>query len=246
MDSEEDTYELVYWTGIPGRGEFVRLALEQAGARYVDVAREQGGDDTVVQQLADPALAHPPFAAPFLRHGRRVIGQTAAILLYLGPRHGLVPDDDEGRLWVHQIQLTLADLVAEAHESHHPIAASLYYEQQQPEAARRSACFRAQRIPKFLGWLNTVLERNPARSGWLAGERVSYADLSAFQVIEGLRYAFPRAAGQALAERPALAALAERVRALPNIAAYLASQRRLPFNEMGIFRRYAELDGEGG
>ncbi|HVI32724.1 glutathione S-transferase [Phenylobacterium sp.] len=236
-------YELYYWPTIQGRGEFVRLALEQAGADYVDVGRDGArGMRALLEGLEDEGAVRPPFAPPYLKDGEVVVGQTAAILLYLGPRLGLAPDDEPGRLWTHQIQLTLADLVAEAHDTHHPISVDLYYEDQKPEAARRAQAFRRERIPKFLGWLETVLARNPAGSGWLVGDRVTYADLSAFQVVEGLRYAFPQATAAALGSSPGLADLAERVRALPRIAAYLASDRRIPFNEEGIFRRYPELD----
>ncbi|CAN7272798.1 glutathione S-transferase [Phenylobacterium sp. LjRoot219] len=238
-------YELYYWPNIQGRGEFVRLALEQAGADYVDVARETGpgrGMDALLALLDDPKQTHPPFAPPVLRDGDQLVAQTAAILLHLGPRLGLAAKDEAARLWTHQIQLTIADLVAEAHDTHHPIGVDLYYEDQKPEAARRAAEFRRERIPKFAGWLETILVRNPAGSGWLVGPALSYADLSAFQIVEGLNYAFPAAAARTLKKTPKLAALAEQVRALPNIAAYLASPRRIPFNEEGIFRRYPELD----
>jgi glutathione S-transferase len=240
-------YELYYWPGIQGRGEFVRLALEQAGAAYVDVARSEspdGGIGALMRGLR--AGDHPPFAPPYLKDGDVVIGQTAAILLYLGPRLGLAPADEAGRLWVHQIQLTISDLVEEAHDTHHPIGGSLYYEDQKPEALRRAEEFRRERLPKFFGWLETVLQRNPAKSGWLVDAGVTYVDLSAFQIVEGLTYALPRAAAQALEAAPALRALAERARALPNIAAYLASERRIAFNREGIFRAYPELDGPAG
>ncbi|MDE2487715.1 MAG: glutathione S-transferase, partial [Alphaproteobacteria bacterium] len=236
-------YELYYWPGIQGRGEFVRLALEQAGADYVDVARGRGegrGVQALIHFLEAQSVARPPFAPPFLKDGELVVGQTAAILLYLGPRLGLAPADEAGRIWTHQIQLTIADLVAEAHDTHHPVDVGLYYEDQKPEAARRAAAFRADRIPKHLGWLDKVLARNQLEQetapGWLVGDRLSYVDLSAFQIVEGLRYAFPNATAAALAQTPGLTALADRVAALPNVAAYLASDRRIPFNEDGIFR----------
>jgi len=238
-------YELYYWPSIQGRGEFVRLALEQAGAEYVDVAREKGSGRGVPALMAlldargDP---HPPFAPPFLKDGDLVIGQTAAILLHLGPKLGLAPREARRRLWTHQIQLTIADLVAEAHDTHHPVGVDLYYEDQKPEAFRRAEGFRRDRIGKYLTWLERNLLRNPRGDRWLVGGRVTYADLSAFQVVEGLRYAFPKATARVLGETPKLAGLAERVRALPNISAYLASRRRIPFNEQGIFRRYPELD----
>jgi len=238
------TYELYYWPSIQGRGEFVRLALEQAGADYVDVARSDaaGGIKALMRTLGDKTLAHPPFAPPFLKDGDILVGQTAAILLHLGPKLDLAPKDEAGRLWAHQIQLTIADLVLQAHDTHHPLGGDLYYDDQKPEAARRTKGFREQRIPKFLGWFERILERNNAPSGWLVGETVTYADLSAFQVVEGLKYAFPRATTRVLHDTPRLANLAERVKTLPKISAYLASPRRIEFNEDGIFRRYPELD----
>lgn len=237
------SYELYYWPSIQGRGEFVRLALELAGAPYEDVARTRGVK-ALMADMGAKDQPHPAFAPPYLKDGGLVIGQTSTILAYLGPRLGLAPDDEAGRLWTQQIQLTLADLVAEAHDTHHPVGVGLYYKDQKPEALRRAAEFRDQRISKFLGWLETILARNPAGPDWLVGSTVTYADTSAFQVVEGLRYAFPRAAAKALADTPRLAALADRVKALPNIAAYLASDRRIPFNEDGIFRHYPELDGD--
>ena len=238
------TYQLYYWPSIQGRGEFVRLALDQAGAAYVDVARsdEAGGVKALMRAMGDRLAKHPPFAPPFLVDGDIVVGQTAAILLYLGPKLGLAPKDEAGRLWTHQIQLTLADLVLEAHDSHHPLGGDLYYEDQKPEAARRAKLFREGRIPKHLGWLERILEANDSASGWLVGSDLTYADLSAFQVVEGLRYAFPRATDRALGDTPRLTRLADQVKALPTIAAYLASPRRIAFNEEGIFRRYPELD----
>ena len=244
-------YELHYWPGIQGRGEFVRLALEAAGADYVDVARgdprDGAGLPAMLHYLEDPGVARPPFACPFLVDGRTVVGQTAAILLYLGPRLGLVPRAEADRLWLHQIQLTIADLVQEVHDLHHPIASSLYYEDQRPEALRRAADFRRNRLPKFLAWFEAVLERNPGNDARavprLPGARLSYADPSLFQVVEGLRYAFPKAARKALKKAPGVVALHEGVAAHRRLRKYLESERRIAFNEDGIFRRYPELDG---
>ena len=235
-------YELHYWPTIQGRGEFVRLALEDAGARYRDVARggkvEGGGEAALMARMAKQA--RPPFAPPFLVDGDLVVGQTANILLHLGPSLGLAPEDEADRLWVNQIQLTLADLVAEAHDTHHPLGAADYYEDQKPEARRRAEGFRKQRIPKFLAWFEAILVRQ-GDDAWLVGGKATYADLSLFQVVEGLTYAFPKA--MAKAKAPRVAALADRVRVRPNISAYLASPRRIAFNEEGIFRHYPELDG---
>lgn len=239
-------YELHYWPSIQGRGEFVRLALEAADAAYVDVARGAASDGqgmaAMQRLLGDPALPTPPFAPPVLRDGDLVIGQTAAILLHLGPKLGLVGRSARDRIWTHQIQLTIADMVDEAHDVHHPVGAGLYYEDQKPEALRRARGFCAERMPKYLNWLEEVIGRNPAASGHLVGRRTSYADLSLFQLVEGLRYAFPKAAERALGATPAVLALHERIAALPRVAAYLRSERRIAFNESGIFRRYPELD----
>ena len=229
-------YELFYWPSIQGRGEFVRLALEEAGEDYEDVARGPGGVDALMAALKEGPT--PAFAPPFLRAGGMTIGQTAAILMFLGERHGLAPQDTAGRLWTHQLQLTIADLVGEAHDTHHPVGSSLYYDDQKEEARRRAADFTAARIPKFFNYFGHVLGERE----FLAGAMLTYADLSLFQVLEGLDYAFPKATARALAGHPNLAAVRQRIAARPRIAAYLRSPRRIPFNEDGIFRRYPELD----
>ncbi len=234
-------YELFYWPGIQGRGEFVRLALEEAAADYVDVARERG-TGALMRLWNASDIATPSFAPPFLRHGKRVIGQTANILLYLGERHGLAPKAEAAKLWTHQIQLTIADLVVEAHDTHHPLGGAFYYEDQKAELLKRAKLFRDSRIPRFLGWFETILAANPKGADCLVGARTSYADLSLFQAVEGLAYAFPNAMAKRLAEVPKVAALRDRVAARPRIRAYLQSDRRLPFNEDGIFRHYPELD----
>ncbi|MDQ1831095.1 glutathione S-transferase [Massilia scottii] len=234
------TYELYYWPTIQGRGEFIRLALEEAGAAYVDVGRQKNGAGKVAAALA--AQATPSFAPPFLTAGALTIGQTANILLYLGARHGLAPRAEAGRLWVHQLQLTIADLVNEAHDTHHPVGVSLYYEDQEKEARRRAADFIGNRIPKFLSYFEGVLQQPKRRDGFLVGSRLSYADLSMFQVMEGLRYAFPKAMKRLEPDYPGLVALHDHVAQRPNIAAYLGSKRRIAFNEDGIFRHYPELD----
>lgn len=240
-------YELYYWPTIQGRGEFVRLALEEAGLDYVDVARGRGGEDKMFQLLDGERVERPSFAPPFLKAGDFLIGQTANILLYLGARHGLAPKAEAGRLWAHQLQLTIADLVQEVHDAHHPIASSLYYEDQRKEARRRAADFLQTRAPKFLGYFERVLERNQKgatgrRGGHLISARLTYPDLSLFQVVEGLRYAFPNAMRRIETDCPRVVALHERVKARPRLKAYLASKRRVPFSEEGIFRHYPELD----
>ncbi len=235
-------YELYYWPGIQGRGEFVRLALEDSGAAYVDVVREKGMA-AMTAFLDGGEIATPPFAPPFLKDGKLVIGQTANILLHLGDRLGLAPKTEAGRLWTHQIQLTVTDFVVEAHDTHHPLGVDFYYEDQKPEAARRTAMFQKSRMPKFLSWFERILERNPKGDRHLVGARATYADLSLFQLVEGLRYALPKAAAKALKKTPRVVALHDRVAERPRLAKYLASERRLPFNEHGIFRHYPELDG---
>src|SRR5215469_13991149 len=237
-------YELYYWPTIQGRGEFVRLALEELGQSYVDVARRpnrSGGVPAMMTMLDGKRIKHPPFAPPFLRSGELIIGQTANILLFLGMRHGLAPKSDAGRYWTHQLQLTIADLVVETHDTHHPIASGLYYEDQRREAKLRAADFLKYRVPKFLGYFERVL----AKSGgpYLLARKLTYADLSLFQMLEGLRYAFPNAMRRQEKKIPRVLTLHERVVQRPRIAAYVASKRRIPFNEEGIFRHYQELDG---
>jgi glutathione S-transferase len=236
-------YELYYWPSIQGRGEFVRLALEDAGADYLDVARvPKRGMSAMMRLMESRSNRYSPFAPPFLKAGKLIIAQTANILLYLGPRLDLVPKNEASRLWAHQLQLTVADWVAEAHDTHHPIAGSLYYEEQKAEAKRRAADFTASRLPKFFDYFEQILKRNPKRSEYLLGKKVSYVDLSMFQMIAGLRYAFPRAMAQLEPKYRRLVALHDRLSIRPRLAAYLRSDRRIPFNQQGIFRYYPELD----
>lgn len=238
-------YELFYWPSIQGRGEFIRLALEQAGAEYLDVARQDGrgmGIDAMLHMMQGPSLDRPPFAPPFLRSGKLVIAQTANILHYLGPRLGLVPKAEASRLWAHQLQLTVEDLVIDIHDTHHPIAMSLYYEDQKPESRRRAKYFIEERAPELLDYFENVLQRNPGKRGYMVGRSLSYIDLSMFQLIAGLRYAFPKMMARFEKNIPGLVSLHEAVAQRPNIRAYLASERRLQFNQDGIFRYYAELD----
>ncbi len=234
------SFELYYWPTIQGRGEFVRLALEDAGAPYIDVARRPGGMKALTRFLAgkEPGLA--PFAPPFLRDGRLVVAQTANILAYVAPRLGLVPDQESARAAANQIQLTIADLVAEAHDVHHPVSVDLYYKDQKSEAKRNAEGFRNERMPKYLRYFEQLL--GPQKSAHPVGRAHSYVDLSLFQVVEGLRYAFPRAMKRLARSTPRLIALHDRVADRPNVAKYLASMRRIPFNEDGIFRHYPELD----
>ena len=232
-------YELYYWPGIQGRGEYVRLALEDASAHYADVARSERGMAAMMKMM-EARNGTPPFAPPFLKAGRLVIGQTANILLYLGSRHGLAPKAEAGRLWVHQLQLTITDFVTEIHDTHHPLGPSLYYEDQRPQAKKRTEEFWKERVPKYLGYFERLLKSNGGF--YLTGRRAAYVDLSLFQIVEGLRYAFPKRMKAFEREIPGLIDLRDRVTARPNIKAYLASERRIAFNEDGIFRRYKALD----
>ena len=234
-------YELYYWPTIQGRGEFVRLALEEAGADYVDVARRgKRGMAAMTKLLEGKRLPHPPYAPPFLKAGKDIIGQTALILHYLGPKLNLSPRDEAGRLWAHQLQLTVTDLVVHIHDTHHPISGWLYYEEQKPAAKRRTADFWRYRVPKFLGYFERVLEHNGGH--YMVGRKLTYVDLSLFQIVEGLRYAFPRRMKRFEKKIPLLVALRDRVAKRPRIAAYLASERRIPFSQWGIYRYFKELD----
>jgi glutathione S-transferase len=232
-------YQLYYWPDIQGRGEYVRLTLEDAGADYDDVARGAGGTGAMTAMM-EAGKGTPPFAPPFLKAGKLVIGQTANILLFLGARHGLAPKAEAGRLWVHQMQLTIADLVLEVHDTHHPLGPTQYYEDQKAPAKKRSADFWKERVPKYLGYFEDIVEANGG--AYVTGRRLTYVDLSLFQIVEGLRYAFPKHM-QAFEENvPRLVELRDRVAERPNIKTYLASERRIPFNVQGIFRHYKELD----
>jgi glutathione S-transferase len=232
-------YELYYWPSIQGRGEYVRLALEDAGADYADVARSDRGMAAMMKMM-EARTGTPPFAPPFLKAGKLVIGQTANILLYLGSRHGLAPKTEAGRLSLHQLQLTVADFVLEVHDTHHPLGPSLYYEDQRAPAKKRSEEFWNERVPKYLGYFERLLKGNGG--SYLTGRRITYVDLSLFQLVEGLRYGFPRRMKAFERGVPGLIGLRDRVAGRSNIRAYLASDRRIAFNEDGIFRRYKALD----
>ncbi|CAB3770481.1 glutathione S-transferase family protein [Paraburkholderia humisilvae] len=242
------TYELYYWDGLQGRGEFVRLALEEAGADYIEVARGDEhdglGTGAMMAVMDSKSEPYPPFAPPFLKDGDLLIAQTANILFYLGPRHGLAPGVDSLRYVVNGLQLTIADMVTEAHDTHHPLSGSLYYEEQKDAAKVRAADFIDHRIPKFMGYFERVLKQNPAgdRDPYLVGDSLTYVDLSMFQLIDGLYYAFPRAMKSFPKRYPRLAALHDAVLERPRIAAYLDSDRRITHNESCVFRHYPELD----
>jgi glutathione S-transferase len=232
-------YQLYYWPEIQGRGEFVRLALEEGGADYVDVARvRRSGVDTMIGMMRRGRGRRSPYAPPFLKSGKLVIAQAALILHHLGPRLGLVPRSEADRLWAHQLQLTITDFVKEIHDTHHPISSALYYEQQRGAAKQYTRAFWQHRVPKMLGYFESVVARGP----YVFGRKASYVDLSLFQIVDGLRYAFPKRMKRFERTIPKLVALHDSVAKRPRIAAYLASKRRIAFNESGIFRRYKPLD----
>lgn len=236
------TYELYYWDGIPGRGEFVRLALEEAGVDYREMGKGDAGTRAIMAYLDDQSGLYPPFAPPFLKDGDLIVSHVANILDYLGGKHGLAPGEEQARIFAKGLQLTLTDLVAEAHDTHHPLGIDDYYEDQKPEAKRRSKAFIENRIPKFLGYFETVIARNPAESGFAVGNGLTTVDLSLFHVVDGLRYAFPRATSDFDRRFPKVMTLHGTVASRPNIATYLASDRRMNFNESDVFRHYPELD----
>jgi glutathione S-transferase len=242
------TYELYYWPGLQGRGEFVRLALEEAGASYIDVARGPQthglGMTAMTKVLKSKIEPNIPFAPPFLKDGDLIVSHVANILMYLGPKLGLAPKEEPLRYVANGLQLTITDIIAEVHDTHHPIATTLYYEDQKDAAKARSTEFIKHRIPKFMGYFELILKRNPKGDTQVVGDSLTYVDLSLFQLIDGLRYAFPRATRTFHADYPTLTALHDAVRERPNISRYLASKRRIPFNESGIFRHYPELDHE--
>ena len=239
-------YELYYWPGIQGRGEYVRLALEYAGAKYVDIAlvpeKKGGGVPALERYIEGGDIERPPFAPPFLKAGKLVLGQTANILEFLGQRLKLAPRDVGGRHWVNQLQLTVADFIVEAHDVHHPIGGGLYYEEQKGPAKRRAKEFLGTRVPKFLGYFERVISRNAEGGPGMVGPRITYADLSLAQVVAGLRFAFPRAMSKVTPQYPKVARLHDFVFSRPRIRRYVTSRRRLDFNNSDLFRHYRELD----
>lgn len=190
--SKDVPYHLVYWPGLPGRGEHVRLALEEAGASYTDTAHIKDGINEVLAQIDSKNIGDdtspPPLAPPILKHGDLTINQTPNILLYLGPKLGLAPkpgdDDEDGLFIVNELALTALDgLSNEPHDCHHPIASGLYYEDQKEESLRKSKDYVANRLPKFVGYFERVLKSKASGDGpWLYGGKLTYADLVLFQV----------------------------------------------------------------
>ena len=233
-------YNLWYWPTIQGRGEFVRLPLEAAGIDYDDCARTHGAEAMMAEM--ERHTKRGPFAPPYLELDGLVIAQVANILMYFGERHQLAPSNMAERLWLNQLQLTIADLVTEVHNVHHPIDGQAYYEDQKPEALRAAAQFRDHRLPKFLAHFETTVDSNPG--DWLVDHRWTYTDTSLFQVIEGLRYMFPKRMATLEPDYPSTIRIHDQAADLPGIRAYIKSDRRLPFSTEGIFRHYPELDAE--
>lgn len=238
-------YRLYYWPSLQGRGEFVRLVLEEIGASYTDVARlsedEGGGVQEIIKLTQGKRDGLLPFAPPILEDGDLILAQTANICAYLGQKHGLAPASLEAQAHALQLQLSIMDLVSEVHDSHHPVSAMMYYEDQKEEAAKRAIAFTSKRLPKFLHYFEQVLSRN-TNPHHLVQDALSYVDLSMFQLLSGLQYAFPHAYSRETASTPLLLALHKEIAQRPKLQAYLQSPRRLPFNEDGIFRHYPELD----
>lgn len=255
-NGDNQAYKLIYWPSIPGRGEHIRLAFEATGTPYSDVSNEsKDGISAVLEQISDKNHGNenspPPLAPPVLQHGDQVtISQTPNILLYLGPKLGLVPDttnDPIGIYHVNALALTALDGFSnEAHDTHHPIATGDYYEDQKPEALKKAKDYRAARLPKFLGYFQRVLDGPASQGGeYLYGGQLTYADLVLFGTLDGVTFAFPKrlAALRASGKYDKVFALYDRVKEHEKIKAYLASDRRQKFSN-GIYRHYPELDGD--
>lgn len=252
--SKDVPYELIYWPGIPGRGEHIRLALEEAGATYTDSAHQKDGINSVLSQIDAKNLGDasnpPPLAPPILKHGDLLISQTSNILMYLAPRLGLVPsaEEDEDAIYkINALALTALDgLSNEPHDCHHPVATSLYYEDQKTESKRKSQDYIANRLPKFLGYFERVLQGEASKGGkWLYGGNFTYADLVLYQCLDGVKFAFPNATKRIEKEGKfgKVFELHRAVQERPKIKEYLASERRQKYSQ-GIYRHYPELDEE--
>jgi glutathione S-transferase len=241
------SYDLWYWPGIQGRGEFVRVFMEAAGISYRDRARQADAQALVEDMEArEDGEGFAPYAPPYLvaRDGENefTIAHVAHILTWLTENHDLGSGDLQTDLHLIQLQLTITDVVAEAHDTHHPLGGSLYYEDQKQAAATRAKGFREERIPKYFDHFETALAVNPGP--FCRADRFGHVDTSLFQLVEGLRYAFPRRMAQIESDYPRIFACRDAVAELPGIAAYRQSERRIPFNEDGIFRHYPELDAQ--
>lgn len=251
------TFELLYHPSVPGRGEFIRLALEAASIPYNDVANNDKKGYSIVQAACSPKSTgdtdgNPPaFAPPALRvpgagkDGKTLlIYQTPNILIYLGPHLGLAPEDEVERLWVNQNMLTALDLNNETHDTHHPIAVMQYYEDQKEEALKKSKNFRENRIPKYFSFFERVLKGNEetGKGKYLVSDMLTYADTTLWQVMDGLHFAFPKELEARSNDYPLLfGTFYPSIKEEKHLKEYLASDRRLPYS-MGVFRHYPELD----
>jgi len=236
----DNKYHLLYWP-VCGRGEFVRLALEEGAADYVDNPNGINEILEIFKGELDTGDCPAPLAVPALRYRDLIISQSSNILLFLGPRLGLVPEQENAQYFVNQLALTAMDIANEAHNTHHPVSVNLYYEDQKPEAARAAQDFREARIPKFFNYFNGILKKNKAGSDWLYGNSLTYADLVLFESVHGVLFGFPKAAQKVLDGLPLLKAHHERVKSRPRVKAYLESERRKPYGE-GVFRHYPQHD----
>ena len=235
----ESSYDLWYWPSIQGRGEFVRLALEAKGIPYRDRARADGADALLADLSGHSGIK--PFAPPYLvASDGFVIGQVAHILAWLADRHDLGAGELATDLQLIMLQLTITDIVAEVHNVHHPVAGSLYYADQKDAAHEAAKHFRQERMPKYFGYFEDALGQNGGP--FVLGAKWSHVDTSLFQLVEGLRYMLPQSMAVLEPKYPKLVACRDAIAQMPAIVAYLASERRIPFNQDGIFRHYPELD----
>ena len=225
----------------------MRLALEEAGADYVDVAR-RGRQTRRAPAMMKLLESNPAGAAALCaavpEAGKDISRRRRSFCSISAPRLSLAPRDEAGRLWAHQLQLTVTDLVVHIHDTHHPVSGWLYYEEQRPAAKRRTADFWRYRAPKFLGYFERVLQRNGGK--YMVGRRLTYVDLSLFQIVEGLRYAFPKRMKRFEKKVPLLIALHDRVAKRPRIAAYLVLETAHPVQPMGhlsVFQGAGRAEG---
>ena len=230
------TLQLWYWPDIPGRGEFIRVALEAAEVEYADMAREKGAEALLEDMASRSGIA--PLAPPYIIDGDLCLGQTAHILAVLADRYGFGAGELATDLQLIQLQLDVSDIVAEVHAVHHPISGALYYRDQMDAAYEAAQHFRETRIPKYLDHFEQALAVNCGPC--VLGDHWTHVDTSLFQLLEGLDYMFP--SRMAELDYPRLALCREAVMEIDGIDAYLGSERRLAFNEDGLFRHYPELD----
>lgn len=142
--------------------------------------------------------------------------------------------------------LTALDLNNEVHDTHHPLAVGKYYEEQKEAALEKAKDVRENRLPKFFSYFERNLKFNESNGGgkgrFLVGNRLTFADLVVWQVLDGCLFAFPKEMEARKKEFQGLfGTFYESVRGKGGLEEYLKSERRLPYSE-GIFRHYPELD----